>query len=133
MKVNLRSMTPRPAKAGQPAKSAPPWLETQGKVMSCHYEFVRLHPFTLGILSPSGQFLISYTYHAHGTTFNDQFNSEVAVEQNETFPVLYNPLNPQQNNKSSAAYSRRAPIAAYGIAASIFCSLLFLVAARGCQ
>jgi hypothetical protein len=133
MKANLHRMRPETVKAIQFAKPAPPWLETQAKVISCHYEFARLHPFTLGIFSPSGQFLISFTYYAHGTTFSDQFNSEVAVEQNETFPVLYNPLNPQQNNKSSAAYSRNAPIAAYGIAASIFCSLLFLVVARGCQ
>jgi hypothetical protein len=132
MKANLHRMRPETVKAIQFAKSAPPWLETQAKVISCHYEFARLNALTLGLFS-SGQFLISFTYYAHGKTFSDQFNSAIAIEQNETFPVLYNPLNPQQNNKSSAAYSRNAPIAAYGIAASIFCSLLFLVVARGCQ
>jgi len=92
-----------------------------------------MHTLTIGIFSPSAQFLISFTYYAHGKTFGDQFNSPVAVEQNETFAISYNPLNPQQNSKSAAGYSRRGPIAAYGIAASIFCSLLLLVAARGCQ
>src|ERR1022692_925942 len=102
MKANLRNMTHGRDKAVQLAKQAPPWLETQAMVISCHYEFARLHALTMGIFSLSGQFLISFSYYAHGMTFRDQFNSPVALERNEMFPVLYNPLNPQQNNKSSA-------------------------------
>lgn len=133
MKMNAPILTLKTANASRSPRPAPPWLETQAKVTSCHYEFARMHILNFGIFSPSEQFLISFTYYAHGKTFGDQFNSPAAIEQNETFPILYNPLNPQQNSKSAAGSSHRGPIAAYGIAASIFCSLLFLVAARGCQ
>jgi len=133
MKWNVQTIVDEASNPSPFAKPSYPWMETEAKVVSCHFEFARMHTFSLGMFSPSEQFLISFSYYAHGKTFSDQFNSPVAVEQNETFSILYNPLDPQQNSKAAAGYSRRAPIAAYGIAASIACSLLFLLFARGCS
>jgi hypothetical protein len=110
-----------------------PWLTTRGTVISCKYQFARMHTLTLGVFADRGQFLITFTYHAHGQTFDDQFDSPVAIEQNKTFELLYNPMNPQQNNKSAQADSSRAPLFAYGIGASVLCSLLVLIFAHGCS
>jgi hypothetical protein len=110
-----------------------PWLTTWARVISCKYQFARMHTLTLGVFTDRGQFLITFTYHAHGQTFNDQFDSPVPIEQNQTFELFYNPMNPQQNNKSAQADGGRAPLIAYGIGASVLCSLLVLVFARGCN
>ena len=133
MKWNVQMTVEEAAKPLRFGRSSCPWLETQAKVVSCHFTFARMHTFTLGMSPRSEQFLISFTYYAHGRTFSDQFNSPVAVEQNETFTILYNPLDPQQNDKAAAGYGRRGPIAAYGIAASLATSLLFLLFVRGCS
>jgi len=108
-------------------------METEAQVISCQYQFARLHTFAVRVFYPSQEFLISFEYYAHGQTFQDQFNSPVVIAQGAKFPVFYNPLHPQQNDKSTAAYTARAPIFTYGLAASIFCSLLSLVVLRGCQ
>jgi hypothetical protein len=132
MKSNNQTSLKETSKPLQFTKSSYPWMETRATVVSCRFEFARMHTFTLGIFAPSEQFLISFTYYAHGKTFIDTFNSPVAIAQDETFTVLYNPLDPQQNNKATAVDSQRTPIAAYGIAASIACSLIFLLFERGC-
>lgn len=114
------------------AKLSYPWMETEARVVSCHYQFARMHTLTLGVFASSERFLVSFTYHAHGKTFSDQFGSPVAVAQNEVFTVRYNPLDPQQNDKAGGAQGQRSPITAYGIATSIAISLVFLLWARGC-
>lgn len=133
MKWNVQTTVEETSNPLPFAKSSYPWMETEAQVVSCRFEFARMHAFAVEIFAPSEQFLISFTYYAHGKTFSDQFNSPVAVAANETFTILYNPLDPQQNNKAAAGYSRRGPIAAYGIAASIASSLLFLLFVRGCS
>ena len=110
-----------------------PWMETEARVISCHYQFARLHTFAVRVFYPSAEFLISFEYYAHGQTFRDQFNSPVAIAHGETFPLFYNPLHPQQNDKSTAAYSAHAHIFTYGLAASIFCYLFSLVILHGCK
>jgi hypothetical protein len=117
----------------QPFDASVPWLETQAKVTACRYEFARMNTLTLGIATRPNQFIVSFSYYAHAKTFCDEFTSPVAMGNGETFPVFYNPLNPQQNSRSESAPSNRVPLFAYGVAGSIVISLLYLGMMGGCQ
>ena len=119
-------------------KSSPPWLEAQAEVTACHYEFARMNTITLGFTTDANQFLISFTYYAHAKAFSDEFTSPVAMEQGKTFPIFYNPLNPQENRQSASCAPKsgstsRTPLFALGIAGSIVISLLFLASMHGCS
>jgi hypothetical protein len=117
----------------QPFDSSVPWLETQAEVTACRYEFARMNTFSLGIVTSPNRFMVSFSYYAHAKTFCDQFTSPVAMGNGETFPVFYNPLNPQQNSRSESAPTSRVPLFAYGVAGSIVISLLYLAMIGGCQ
>ncbi len=117
----------------QPLEPSVPWLETQAEVTACRYEFARMNTLSLGIATSRNQFIISFSYYAHAKTFCDEFTSPVAMGKGETFPVFYNPLNPQQNSRSESAPTSRVPVFAYGVAGSIVISLLYLAMMGGCQ
>ena len=117
----------------QPLETSVPWLETQAEVTACRYEFARMNTLSLGIATSRNQFIISFSYYAHAKTFCDEFTSPVAMGKGETFSVLYNPLNPQQNSRSESAPTSRVPVFAYGVAGSIVISLLYLAMMGGCQ
>ena len=117
----------------QPLDPSVPWLETQAEVTACRYEFARMNTLSLGIATSRNQFIISFSYYAHAKTFCDEFTSPVAMGKGETFPVFYNPLNPQQNSRSESAPTSRVPVFAYGVAGSIVISLLYLAMMGGCQ
>ena len=122
-----------PTAATQPFDASVPWLETQAEVRGCRYEFARMNTLSLGIATRPNQFVVSFNYYAHAKTFRDEFTSPVAMGKGETFPVFYNPLNPQQNSRSEAAPTSRVPPLAYGVAGSIVISLLYLAMMGGCQ
>ena len=124
------SIAPTPA---QPFDTSVPWLETQAEVTGCRYEFARMNTFSLGIATSSNQFMISFSYYAHAKTFCGEFTSPVAMGKGETFPVFYNPLNPQQNRRSELAPSSRVPFSVFGIAGSVVISLLYVAMMGGCQ
>jgi hypothetical protein len=109
-----------------------PWLETAAEVTACHYEFARMNTLSLGIATGRNQFVVSFSYYAHARTFSDECTSPVAMRQGETFPVFYNPLNPQQNSRSESASTTKAPLLAVGIAGSIVISLLYVAMMSGC-
>lgn len=118
--------------------SSPPWLETQAEVTACHYEFARMNTLTLGIAPYSNRFSISFTYYAHARTFRGEFTSPVAMEEGKTFPVFYNPLNPQESRQSESGatgsgLTSRSPLFAIGIAGSVVISLLYLAMMHGCN
>lgn len=124
-------------KIDRPLRPSTPWLETQAEVIRCHYKFARMNTLILGIAPNSNRFSISFTYYAHAKTFRGEFTSSVAMEQGKTFPIFYNPLNPQENrhSESGAAGSgltSRTPLFALGIAGSIVISLLYL-SMHGCN
>jgi len=110
-----------------------PWLETQAEVSACRYAFARMNTLSLGIGSSRNQFVVSFSYYAHAKTFRDEFASAVAMGKGETFPVFYNPLNPQQNSRSASASATGMPVFVYGVAGSIVISLLYLAMMGGCQ
>jgi hypothetical protein len=110
----------------------PPWLETTARVTACKYEFGTGQALAFGIPS-SKHFLITFTYHAHGKDFTDEFRSAKYLAQGQTFTLTYNPLAPQQNSKSAAVPTTRTPLFAIGIAGSIVLSLIYLAMLRGCR
>ena len=120
------------ATPAQPFDASVPWLETQAEVTACRYEFARMKTLSLGITTSPNHFIVSFSYYAHAKTFCDKFTSPVAMEKGETFPVFYNPLNPQQNNPSEHPPASRMPLFAVGIAGSIVISLLYLAMMIGC-
>jgi len=80
------------------------------------------------------KYRIAFDYVAHGQTYSDEFQSAVAIPQDEQFSVRYNPLAPQQNDRSASGVSAgRAPLLALGVAGSVVLSLLWLVVLRGCS
>jgi hypothetical protein len=117
----------------QKADRFPEWLETEATVTGCHYEFARMNTLTLGIATDANQFLIAFSYYAHGQTYTDEFTSPVLVEQGTKFTVLYNPLAPQQNSKSRSASMGRSPLIALGVAGSIVLAMVYVAMMRGCS
>ncbi|HUY82580.1 MAG TPA: hypothetical protein VMU92_12720 [Acidobacteriaceae bacterium] len=133
-----KTFNPMTTKAEEPFDSTVPWLETQAEVTACHYEFASMNTLTLGIALDSNRFLISFTYYAHAKTFSGEFTSPVAMEQGKTFPIFYNPLNPQENRQSESGatgsgLTGRNPLFAIGIAGSIVISFLYLAMMHGCN
>ena len=93
-----------------------------------------MNTFTLGIQTQD-KFRITFDYYAHGQLYSDEFQSPIAIAQNEHIPVSYNPLNPQQNSRSrtSSAAGGRGSLIGVGIAGSIVLSLAWLLILRGCN
>jgi hypothetical protein len=109
------------------------WIATEATVTSCTYQFARMNTLTLGIQT-QGKFRIAFDYYAHGQLYSDEFQSPVAIAQNERVPITYNPLNPRENSRTSGpASSLRVPRYVIGIAGSIVLSLLWLAILRGCN
>jgi hypothetical protein len=117
----------------QPFDASVPWLETEAEVTACRYEFARMNTLSLGIATSPNQFMVSFSYYAHAKTFCDEFTSPVAMGKGETFPVFYNPFDPQQNSRSEAGRPSQVRPLAYGVAGSIVISLLYLAMMGGCQ
>jgi hypothetical protein len=114
--------------------SEEPWIAVEATVTSCGFQFARLNTFTLG-MQTGEKFLIGFDYYAHGRLYSDEFQSPVAIPQNERIPILYNPLHPEQNSRSSGpnASPARNPLIAVGIIGSIVLSLLWLMVMRSCS
>ena len=113
-----------------------PWIATTGKVTTCRYRPPGLSVLAFGIQTGE-KFAITFDYYAHGRLFSDEFQSPVAVPQNEVITLSYNPLDPQQNSRTnhpSASDGRKPnPLFAFGIAGSVILSLLWLAILRGCR
>jgi hypothetical protein len=109
------------------------WIETTATVVSCRYQFAKMNTFRMGVQSGE-KYRIAFDYVAHGQTYSDEFQSAIAIPQNQRISVRYNPLAPQQNDRSSGGTSTgRAPLFALGIAGSVVLSLLWLAVLRGCS
>jgi hypothetical protein len=107
-------------------------METTATVVACEYQFARMNTLLLGLQS-GARFRIAFDYRAQGRTYSDEFQSPVAIPQNERFTVRYNPHRPEENDRSGKAGSGgRVPLMAIGVAGSIVLSLLWLAMMRGC-
>ena len=117
-----------------PASPATPWIATEATVTSCRFQFARMNTFTLGIQTGE-KFRITFDYYCHGQLYSDEFQSPVAIPQNEHIPITYNPLHPEQNSYTSGpnASSKLSPLIAVGIIGSVVLSCAWLVIFRGCS
>jgi hypothetical protein len=111
-----------------------PWIETEATVTSCRFQFARMNTFTLGIQT-GDKFRIAFDYYAHGRLYSDEFESPVAIAQDQRIPVAYNPLHPEQNSRTSGTNGApsRSPLIAFGVLGSVVLSLLWLMLMRGCS
>ena len=116
-----------------PSSADPPWIEIQATVTSCRFQFARMNTFALGFQTGE-KFRIAFDYYAHGRLYSDEFQSAVAIAQNERIPISYNPLHPEQNSRTSGpnASPARNPLIAIGVAGSIILSVVWLTMMRGC-
>jgi hypothetical protein len=110
------------------------WIPTDGVVTSCKYQFAGLSNMAFGF-STQEKFRITFDYRADGTLYSDEFQSPVAIAQDEHITVSYNPLHPQENSRSSgpSAKTSGSPLIALGIAGSVVLSLVWMVVLRGCN
>ena len=114
---------------------APAWIATEATVTTCKYQSPGLSTLAFGFQTTK-KFSITFDYYAHGRLYSAEFQSSVAIPQNERIPITYNPLDPQQNNRSyipRTTSTRPPPLIAIGIAGSVVLSLLWLAILRGCN
>ena len=114
---------------------AEPWIATTATVTACRFQFAGLGNLAFGF-STQKKFRIAFDYYAEGRHYSGEFQSEVAIPQNETIPISYNPLNPKENSRDSSPSATpsnsKPPLIAIAIAGSIILSLLWLVILRSC-
>jgi hypothetical protein len=117
-----------------PPEEETPWIETEATVTSCRFQFARMNTFTLGIQTGE-KFRIAFDYYAHGRLYSDEFQSPVAIPQNERIRITYDPLRPERNSRTSGPHAAptRNPLIAFGIIGSVFLSLLWLTILRSCR
>jgi hypothetical protein len=118
------------------APHSPDWIATSATVTTCRFQFAGLSNMAFGF-STQKKFRITFDYYAHGRLYSGEFQSDVAVPQNEHVPITYNPLNPQENSRDASSSvtpsSGKPPLIAIGITGSIVLSLLWLAILRGCH
>ena len=114
------------------------WIATDATVTSCRFQFARMNTWTLGIQTQE-KYRITFDYYAHGKLYSDEFQSPIALAQNTPVPIHYNPLAPEQNDRTSGPSRRpansnpRRPQIVIGILGSVVLSLLWLAILRGCH
>jgi hypothetical protein len=113
-----------------------PWIATEASVTTCRYQPPGLSVLAFGFQNRE-KFRISFDYYAHGRLYSDEFQSPIAVPQNERISITYNPLHPEQNSRSHRSVTTsnhsRPPVLIIGIIGSIFLSLFWLGILRGCH
>jgi hypothetical protein len=112
----------------------PAWIATEATVTTCRYQSPGLSTLAFGFQTTQ-KFRITFDYYAHGQLYSGEFQSPVAIPQNERIPITYNPLDPQQNSRALIPNPTvtRPPLIAIGISGSIALSLLWLAVLRGCH
>ena len=113
-----------------------PWIATEATVTTCRYQSPGLSTLAFGFQTGK-KFRIAFDYYAHGQLYSDEFQSPVAIPQNEHISITYNPLRPEQNsrgrNSETTLKSTRPPILIMGVIGSVFLSLLWLAILRSCH
>jgi hypothetical protein len=111
-----------------------PWIPTTATITTCRYQSPGLSPLAFGF-STRQKYRITFDYYAHGRLYSGEFQSPVAIPQNEHIPISYNPLNPAENTRvnSPTGNPGKPPLLAIGITGSIILSLAWLAVLRGCH
>ncbi len=113
----------------------PTWIATTATITTCRYQSRGLSTLAFGFQTTQ-RFAITFDYYAHGQLYSGTFQSPTAIPQNESIPILYNPLHPEQNNRAPTTpptSQTRPPLLAIAITGSIVLSLLWLAILRGCH
>ena len=112
------------------------WIETEATVITCRYQFRALSPLAFGFQTGE-KFRITFDYYAHGQLYSGEFQSPVAIAQNEKIAIAYNPLRPSENSRDAttglAGTLTRPPLLAIGIAGTLFFSLVWLFWLHSCH
>jgi hypothetical protein len=82
------------------------WIATEATVTTCRYQSPGLSTLALGFQTGE-KFRIAFDYYAHGRLYSDEFQSPIAIPQNERILITYNPLHPEQNSRSHATASEQ--------------------------
>lgn len=114
------------------SKIEPEWIETIATVTSCTYQFARMNTLTMG-LQTGEKFRITFEYYAHGRLYFGDFQSPTAVSQSEHIVLHYNPLRPEQNDRSNTSGRAGGRLITAGVFGSILLSLFWLLSYRGCS
>lgn len=114
----------------------PPWIATEATVTTCRYQSPGLSILAFGFQTGE-KFLIAFDYYAHGRLYSDEFQSPLAIPQNERIPVTYNPLHPEQNSRGQGSRTKtetaRPLSLIIGIIGSAVLSLLWFAVLRSCH
>jgi hypothetical protein len=112
------------------------WIATEATVTTCRYQSPGLSTLAFGFQTGE-KFRIAFDYYAHGRLYSDEFQSPIAMPQNEHISITYNPLHPEQNSRGQGSGSglktTRPPVLVIGIIGSIFLSLLWLTILHSCH
>jgi hypothetical protein len=114
---------------------APPWIATTATVTTCRFQSPALTTLIIGF-NTNEKFRITFDYYAHGRLYSDEFQSPVAIPQNSTLPITYNPLDPGQNSRTNHPVegpAKAPPTWLIGVAGSIVLSLVWLTVLRSCR
>jgi hypothetical protein len=79
------------------------WAETTATVYSCGWEDTQGRGFLFHSLSGlfSGKFLIVFSYAVNGNHLSGEFTSSRKWKEGTTFPLKYNPQNPEENDRAN--------------------------------
>jgi hypothetical protein len=80
------------------------WIQTEAKVFTCGW---RETPYRATEYGHAGDYLIVFSYTVDGNYFSGDFLSSKELQQGESFPILYDPSNPERNSKSEEKKSNR--------------------------
>ena len=114
---------------------APLWIETTATVTTCRFQAPALTTLIIGV-NTNKRFRITFDYYAHGRLYSDEFQSSIAIPQNEIIDISYNPLDPAQNSRTNhptEVPAKAPPTWVIGIGGSIVLSLLWLTILRSCH
>ena len=113
---------------------AQPWISTEAAITACTYQPRGLSTLAFGFQT-TDRFRISFSYYAHGRLYSGEFQSPIAIPQNERVPITYNPLHPEQNSRAPIILSTAKPpsLITIGITGSILLSLAWLLILRSCH
>ena len=108
------------------------WVESRATVVSCRFQFARLNTLTVG-LQTGEKYRVVFEYYAHGRLYSGEFQSPVAIAQNSSIPIRYNPLLPNENTYSNGAGPGDGlHLVALGVAGSLLLSAIWFAFLRGC-
>ncbi|MGD0682073.1 MAG: hypothetical protein ABR990_08480 [Terracidiphilus sp.] len=91
------------------------WADTTATIYSCGWEDTPGRGFVLRSLSGlfSGQYIIVFSYTIYGKYFSGEFTSYKEWKEGSTFPLKYNPQNPEETDREDEEINSLTTIASF--------------------